>query len=143
MCTSQTTIMTTTQALRFLKLVMTRVLKVSLKRNKFKLLKIIALRRQQVLNTKSIFSQTLLFYHYFLLIYIDWILPPVSALLNLIADSMHNFTDGIALGASFASGRGLAIATLLSVLFHEIPHELGNKYLNKYYLSIHCISELI
>ena len=38
---------------------------------------------------------------------------------------MHNFTDGIALGASFASGKGLAMATLLSVLFHEIPHELG------------------
>ena len=46
--------------------------------------------------------------------------------LNLLADSMHNFTDGIALGAAFASGRGLAFATFLSVIFHEVPHEIGD-----------------
>ena len=46
--------------------------------------------------------------------------------LNLLADSMHNFTDGIALGASFASGKGLAYATFLSIIFHEIPHEIGD-----------------
>jgi zinc transporter 7 len=49
-----------------------------------------------------------------------------SGWLNLLADSMHNFTDGIAIGASFASGRGLAYATFLSVIFHEIPHEIGD-----------------
>jgi zinc transporter 7 len=31
----------------------------------------------------------------------------VSGWLNLLADAMHNFTDGIAIGASFASGKGL------------------------------------
>jgi len=46
--------------------------------------------------------------------------------LNLLADSMHNFTDGIALGASFASGSGLALPTFLSVILHEIPHEIGD-----------------
>lgn len=51
-----------------------------------------------------------------------------SGWLNLIADSLHNFTDGLAMGSSFASGKGfnLAIATFLSVLFHEIPHEIGD-----------------
>jgi zinc transporter 7 len=60
-----------------------------------------------------------------------------SGLLNLVADSLHNFTDGIAIGASFAvqshsatsasTGTStLALATILSVLFHEIPHELGD-----------------
>jgi solute carrier family 39 (zinc transporter), member 7 len=49
-----------------------------------------------------------------------------SGWLNLLADGMHNFTDGIAVGASFASGRGLAQATVLSVIFHEIPHEIGD-----------------
>eukprot|EP00557_Chaetoceros_sp_GSL56_P005375 CAMPEP_0176488756 /NCGR_PEP_ID=MMETSP0200_2-20121128/6893_1 /TAXON_ID=947934 /ORGANISM="Chaetoceros sp., Strain GSL56" /LENGTH=402 /DNA_ID=CAMNT_0017885789 /DNA_START=179 /DNA_END=1385 /DNA_ORIENTATION=- len=65
-----------------------------------------------------------------------------AVVLNLAADSLHNFTDGIAIGASFAgtvhdtsssmfgqiqellhSRGGLAS---LAVLFHEIPHELGD-----------------
>lgn len=50
-----------------------------------------------------------------------------SVLINLLADSMHNLTDGLALGASYARGQhGLVLATLLSVLFHEIPHEVGD-----------------
>ncbi len=64
--------------------------------------------------------------------------------LNLAADAMHNFTDGLAIGASFASSsdhshhhhhhdpsvlsllksRG-GLATV-SIMFHEIPHELGD-----------------
>lgn len=60
-----------------------------------------------------------------------------SILLNLTADALHNFTDGLAIGASFATAgadhsswqsllasRG-GLATL-SILFHEIPHELGD-----------------
>ena len=47
---------------------------------------------------------------------------------------MHNFTDGIAIGASFSisggekggSGHKMGIAAMLSVLFHEIPHELSD-----------------
>ena len=46
--------------------------------------------------------------------------------LNLVADSMHNFTDGIAIGASFSSGAGLAKVKVLSVLLHEVPHEIGD-----------------
>ena len=49
-----------------------------------------------------------------------------SGWLNLLADTMHNFTDGIAIGASFASGKGLALATFISVILHEIPHEIGD-----------------
>lgn len=62
-----------------------------------------------------------------------------TVLLNLAADAMHNFTDGLAIGASFSvaaarhpnasfsalmKSRG-GLATL-SILFHEIPHELGD-----------------
>ncbi len=62
-----------------------------------------------------------------------------SVLLNLLGDSLHNFTDGLAIGATFAASEihshdasvlsliksrgGLATA---SVFFHEVPHELGD-----------------
>lgn len=46
--------------------------------------------------------------------------------LNLVADSMHNFTDGIAIGAAFSTGGSLALAKFISVLFHEVPHEIGD-----------------
>lgn len=60
-----------------------------------------------------------------------------TVILNLAADALHNFTDGLAIGASFAfeSVEDLSVATLLasrgglatlSILCHEIPHELGD-----------------
>lgn len=49
-----------------------------------------------------------------------------SGWLNLVADTMHNFTDGITIGVAFTTGRGLAIATFVSVLIHELPHELSD-----------------
>lgn len=61
-------------------------------------------------------------------------------LLNLAGDALHNFTDGLAIGASFSlegsiiqhdaslfkliSSRG-GLATF-SILLHELPHELGD-----------------
>eukprot|EP01033_Poteriospumella_lacustris_P016130 gene16131-11534_t len=49
-----------------------------------------------------------------------------SGWLNLVADTMHNFTDGITIGVAFTTGSGLAIATFVSVLIHELPHELSD-----------------
>jgi zinc transporter 7 len=50
-----------------------------------------------------------------------------SGWLNISADFMHNFTDGLAMGASHASGDGtLALAATLSIFFHEVPHEIGD-----------------
>lgn len=68
-----------------------------------------------------------------------------AVLLNLLGDSLHNFTDGLAIGATFAvtqipesqshnSFVSLAFSLLkskgglasISVLLHEIPHELGD-----------------
>jgi len=46
--------------------------------------------------------------------------------LNLAADMMHNATDGLAIGVSFASGHGIGIATTISTLAHELPHEIGD-----------------
>ncbi|NXG01619.1 S39A7 protein, partial [Sakesphorus luctuosus] len=49
-----------------------------------------------------------------------------SGYLNLAADAAHNFTDGLALGAAFWGGPGRGVLTALTVLLHELPHELGD-----------------
>lgn len=39
---------------------------------------------------------------------------------------IHQVTDGLAIGAAFATGQGLGVATTLSTLLHELPHEIGD-----------------
>jgi len=46
--------------------------------------------------------------------------------MNLIGDGIHNFTDGIAIAASFMAGLPLGIATTLAVMAHEVPQEFGD-----------------
>merc|ERR1712227_602621 len=50
----------------------------------------------------------------------------VAGYLNLAADAFHNFTDGLAIGASFLAGDAVGWTTTLTILFHEIPHEVGD-----------------
>ncbi|KAJ2783386.1 hypothetical protein GGI18_003524 [Coemansia linderi] len=50
----------------------------------------------------------------------------LSAYLNLIADAAHNFTDGLAMSASFYLSHAAGLSTFVAVFFHEIPHELGD-----------------
>ena len=50
----------------------------------------------------------------------------VSAYLNLAADFAHNFTDGLAIGASYHAGMTVGTVTTLTILLHEIPHEIGD-----------------
>ena len=42
-----------------------------------------------------------------------------------VSGVLHNVTDGLAVGASFAGGFPGGISTTLAVLFHEIPHAIG------------------
>lgn len=44
----------------------------------------------------------------------------------LVGDAFHNFIDGIIIAASYILSIETGIATTLAVMFHEIPHELGN-----------------
>jgi zinc and cadmium transporter len=46
--------------------------------------------------------------------------------LNIIGDIVHNFSDGLIIGAVFLVNIKVGIATTLAIIFHEIPHELGN-----------------
>jgi len=48
------------------------------------------------------------------------------AYVNLIGDVVHNFGDGLIIGASYLASVPVGIATTIAVAFHEIPHEIGN-----------------
>lgn len=50
----------------------------------------------------------------------------VSGYLNLAADFAHNFTDGLAIGASYLAGNYIGMVTTVTILLHEVPHEIGD-----------------
>lgn len=46
--------------------------------------------------------------------------------LVILGDTMHNFTDGVAIAATFLISPSLGIVTSLAVAAHEIPQEIGD-----------------
>lgn len=44
----------------------------------------------------------------------------------MIGDGVHNFIDGMIIAASYVINIPLGIATTMAVVFHEIPHEIGD-----------------
>ena len=53
----------------------------------------------------------------------------------IMGDGLHNFIDGLAIGASFSSSVVIGISTSLAVICEELPHELG-KSMHIYSLPI-------
>lgn len=49
-----------------------------------------------------------------------------AAYLNIVTGCVHNVTDGIALASSFYTSKHMGATTTIAVLFHEIPHEIGD-----------------
>ncbi|XP_054720634.1 zinc transporter ZIP13-like [Uloborus diversus] len=50
----------------------------------------------------------------------------ITGYLNLIANSIDNFTHGLAVAGSFLVGKKMGIITTFAILIHEIPHEIGD-----------------
>ncbi|OAF71898.1 Solute carrier family 39 member 13 [Intoshia linei] len=49
-----------------------------------------------------------------------------AAILNLIADFLHNFTDGLAIGSSFNVSKEVGFGSSFMILLHEFPHQVGD-----------------
>ncbi len=51
---------------------------------------------------------------------------PELVVINVLGDAIHNFIDGLLIGASYLVSPALGISTTIAVLLHEIPQELGD-----------------
>ncbi|RWS30715.1 zinc transporter ZIP13-like protein [Leptotrombidium deliense] len=50
----------------------------------------------------------------------------VTGYLNLFANSVDNFTHGLAVAASFLVGVKIGMLTTFAIIVHEVPHEFGD-----------------
>lgn len=46
--------------------------------------------------------------------------------LVIAGDTIHNFIDGVAIGAAYITNPSLGVVVAISTFLHEIPHEIGD-----------------
>jgi zinc and cadmium transporter len=51
---------------------------------------------------------------------------PELAAINILGDAIHNFIDGVVIGASYLVSPALGLSTMIAVLLHEIPQEFAD-----------------